>query len=104
MNFENELAKGNFTIPFCEKCSKTVWPPSDFCSYCFAGTILKKGDFIGKIIEFSIKNDQFFGIIQFDGFKIMAGIDGKPKKDGFVKIKECGITKKGYFFKVVSIL
>ena len=53
MNFEEELTKGNFTIPECSSCKKIVWPPAEFCDVCYNETCLKSGQFTGKIIEFS---------------------------------------------------
>ena len=53
MNFEEELTKGNFTIPECSSCKKIVWPPAEFCDVCYNETRLKSGQFSGKIIEFS---------------------------------------------------
>ena len=60
MNFESELTKGKFCIPECIDCKKIVWPPSEFCSYCFGDIYLKKDDFEGKIIEFSRQKRPFF--------------------------------------------
>ena len=53
MSFETELSKGKFSIPECLTCKKIIWPPSEFCDNCNGETSLKKGEFEGKIIEFS---------------------------------------------------
>ena len=79
MSFESELVKGTFCIPECTICKKIVWPPVEFCSNCFGTVSLKKGDFKGKIIEFSRQNKEYFCIIEFENtIKIMAKISKMP--------------------------
>ncbi|MFQ5781625.1 MAG: zinc ribbon domain-containing protein [Nitrosopumilus sp.] len=102
MNFESELSNGVFCIPECNECKKIVWPPSEFCSYCFGSVSLKKGDFEGKIIEFSRQNNEYFCLVEFDNkIKIMAKISGIPKINQTVKISKCGISNGDYFFHVI---
>jgi uncharacterized protein len=60
MSFEEELSKGQFYIPECLVCKKIIWPPSEFCDKCSGETSLKKGEFEGKIIEFSKQNENYF--------------------------------------------
>ena len=75
MNFEEELTKGNFTIPECSSCKKIVWPPAEFCDVCYNETRLKSGQFTGKIIEFSnVKCD----IIPCSSENYQASVD-RPK-------------------------
>ena len=101
MNFESKLSSGEFLIPKCNKCKKIVWPPTEYCDYCFSTTYLEKGDFEGKIIEFSRQNDQYFCIVEFeDTIRIMANIVKTPKIGQTVKILKCGIKEKSYFFQV----
>lgn len=101
MSFEFELSKGNFFIPECVVCKKFVWPPSEFCSHCMGKTSLKKGDFQGKIIEFSRKNEEYFCIVEIEkSFKIMAKMSREPRVDQIVKITKCGTSEEGYFFEI----
>ncbi len=101
MNFETKLKEGKFCIPKCDECKKIVWPPSDFCNHCFGKVSLKEGDFEGKIIEFSSKEKEFFGVIEFEKtIRIMANILKKPEIGQTVKISNCGISKGTYFFQV----
>ena len=101
MNFESELKKGIFTIPQCEKCNKFVWPPSEFCDKCFGNTVLKTGEFEGKIIEFSKQNEEYFCLVEINNsFRIMAKISKLPQIGQTVKISKCGITEGNYFFIV----
>lgn len=101
MSFEEKLSKGEFCIPECTKCKKIVWPPSEFCSHCFGATSLKTGDFEGKVIEFSKQNKEYFCLVEFEGaIRIMAKMRDTPKIDQRVRISECGIYDKSYFFVV----
>ena len=101
MNFEKELEKGVFTIPQCEKCSKTVWPPTDYCDRCFGKVNVRKGIFECEIIEYSKSDNEIFGIIEIEkSIRIMAKILGDARVGRSVKIKECGISNGNYFFSV----
>ncbi|MGI9567494.1 MAG: hypothetical protein ACR2LL_10860 [Nitrosopumilus sp.] len=100
MNFESELSKGRFCIPQCDVCKKIVWPSADFCNYCFGSVSLKKGEFEGKIIEFSQETD-YFCVVEFEKeIRIVARISQRPKMGQIVKISECGIKDGSYFFHV----
>ena len=101
MNFELELSKGNFCIPECTVCKKIVWPPIEFCSHCMGKVSLKKGDFQGKIIEFSKQNEEYFCVVEIENsFKIIAKISKEPQIDQIVKISKCGINEGNYFFQI----
>jgi len=102
MNFESKLSMGEFCIPECTECKKIVWPPAEYCNYCFGTVSLKEGSFVGKIIEFSRQNEQIFCLVEFeDTIKIMANISETPKIGQIVKISKCGISKGNYFFQVI---
>ena len=101
MSFNSELKKGNFCIPECTICKKIIWPPSEFCNHCFGKVSLKKGDFEGKIIEFSRQKEDYFCLVEFkDTIRIMTRISQTPKVGQSVRITKCGITDGNYFFKV----
>ena len=101
MSFESELSKGKFCIPECSVCKKTVWPAAEFCNYCFGLVHLRKGEFKGKIIEFSKQNDEYFCLVEFENIiRIIAKSSHLPKNGETVKISKCGITDRNYFFYV----
>jgi len=101
MNFESELIRGKFYIPECTLCKKIVWPPAEFCDHCFGTVSLKKGDFEGKIIEFSRQNKEYFCLVEFEKtVRILAKILDIPKIGQIVKISKCGISNGNYFFYV----
>ena len=101
MSFESELLQGKFCIPECTVCKKIVWPPAEFCNHCFGQVSLKKGDFEGKIIEFSRQNERYFCLVEFENtIRVMAKILQIPKIGQIVKISKCGIANGNYFFHI----
>jgi len=102
MNFEDELTRGNFTIPECSSCKKIIWPPTEFCDVCYNETHLKSGQFLGKIIEYSKQNDEYFCMVEFlDTFRLIAKMKEKPENGQIVKILKCGISNGTYFFQII---
>jgi len=102
MSFEDELSKGQFCIPECSACKKIVWPPSEFCDNCNEKTLLKKGEFKGKIIEFSKQNEDYFCMVEFfNSIRLIAKMTSSPKKDQIIKISKCGISDGSYFFHII---
>ena len=101
MSFETKLNDGIFCIPKCDDCKKIVWPPADLCNHCFGNVSLKEGEFEGKIIEFSSKENLFFCLVEFEKtFRIIATILKTPDVGQSVKISKCGIIGGDYFFEV----
>lgn len=101
MNFETELSQGNFHIPECMRCSKIVWPPSEFCNQCFGEITFKKKIVEGRIIEFSRKNEEYFCLVEFENqIRVMAKMSNSPKIGQIVKLVKSGIAKGNYFFEV----
>ena len=101
MTFESELSQGKFYIPECSVCKKIVWPPAEFCNNCFGPVSLKKGNFEGRIIEFSKQNNDYFCLVEFEKtIRVMAKTSKLPKVEQTVRISECGIKDGDYFFHV----
>ncbi len=103
MNFELELKKGNFFISECNQCKKIVWPPSDFCNQCLGNNFWRRCSGEGRIIEFSKKENTYFGVVEIENsLKILGQIvSGKPEIGQKVKVTECGISDNQYFFKMI---
>ena len=101
MSFEEELKKGNFLIPQCNKCKKIVWPPSDFCDKCFGKVGLNEKQENGKVVTFSKHNNDYFCVVEFkENIKIIAKSEKQPKKDQIVEVTRCGIKNNDYFFEI----
>ena len=105
--FETELKKGNFVIPECPACKELVWPPSDYCSLCFGELKWKKSDRIGKILEYSRKEDTFFCLAEFEKkIRIIGTLKTNLKHPDIgkkVKLDSCSINGMNYNFTLVLI-
>ena len=102
--FETELKKGNFMVGECPNCKIVIWPPSDFCSKCFEKLNWKKSDSVGKLIEFSKKDDKFFCISEFNKKIRIIGslknVENEPKIGQNVKLVNCSIIDNNYNFEL----
>jgi len=100
--FEKELSKGIFIIPECPSCKDVVWPPSDFCNRCFGKVNWKKSEGIGKIIEYSKKDDIFFCLAEFENkIRIMGKLkinSGLPEVGKKTWLDSCSVEGKNYKF------
>jgi uncharacterized OB-fold protein len=99
-DFIDYLVNGEFRIAFCNSCSKKVWPPSYFCSNCFAKTELKKFETVGTVLEFTTSHVNSsrgtFGIVDLAGIRIVGAIFGELLYEGIeVRMTSCGITQDG---------
>lgn len=97
------MKKGKFIVSECKLCKGIVWPPSDFCSKCFTKTEWRGIDKIGKILEFSKKEDQYFCLAEFENaVKIMGTLllesHQVPKIGHQVNLDECGIKDGTHYF------
>jgi uncharacterized OB-fold protein len=109
-DFLDYLTKGEFRISFCNPCNKKIWPPSYFCSDCFARTELKKFHTVGTVLEFTTSHVKncigTFGIVDMGGIRIIGFILGESLYKGMqVRMTSCGITQDGsayYDFEPVS--
>jgi len=101
MNFESELKKGNFMVTECNNCQKIVWPSSEYCNFCFKETRWRASSGIGKILEFSKKDETFFCLVELENaIKIIGQISFEnPKVGDKVCIDECGIINNNMFIK-----
>ena len=103
MNFEEELSKGNFMISTCPKCDLSVWPPNDICSRCFSAVKWEKSSQIGKVIEFSQKDDSYFCLAEFEKeVRIMGTYSGmtEPKIDQKIRLVKADIQNGDYHFEM----
>ncbi|MCA9827724.1 MAG: hypothetical protein KC444_04940 [Nitrosopumilus sp.] len=101
MSFEAELEKGEFSIPECRSCDMVIWPPSEFCNRCFGPVSLRRGEFEGKVIEFSRQDNLYFCLVEFEkDVRILARTSESPEIGKRVKMSRCGISNGSYFFQV----
>ena len=57
--FETELKAGNFVTSECSHCKKIVWPPSDYCDYCFKEVNWRKVSENGQLLNYQEKKTMF---------------------------------------------
>ncbi|MEE8180970.1 MAG: zinc ribbon domain-containing protein [Nitrosopumilaceae archaeon] len=105
--FESELKKGNFIISECVNCKEIVWPPSNYCNKCFGHVKWRNPSEIGKLIEFSKKENVNFCIAEFEEkIRIMGTLIGEiisPKIGQRVKLKKCGLNDGQFNFTMALI-
>ena len=98
--FETELLNGNFVISNCINCKQVVWPPSNYCNICHNETKWSNSKQVGKIIEFSKKNDQYFCLIEIEqNLRVLGEVLGEttPKINQKVQLKKCSYRKTPQF-------
>ncbi len=99
--FENELKRGNFVISECNSCKSIVWPPSDYCNKCMDDVMWRKINPVGKLIEFSKKDEFIFGIVELEEkIRIIGKLKINPsdiKEGQNVKLHSCNYDKGPQF-------
>jgi len=98
--FEQELKNNVFVSSFCTRCDKHVWPPSDMCNSCFGNVIWRPVTRTAKLIEFSSKGDDVFGIVEFEGsIRVMGRImtTSALKIGQMLNLIECNFDGKAKF-------
>jgi uncharacterized OB-fold protein len=99
--FESELKKGNFVISECGSCKTIVWPPSDYCNNCLSNVTWRKVNPIGKLIEFSKKDEKIFGMVELEGkIRLIGKLKINPsdiKEDQCVRLHSCDYDKGPQF-------
>ena len=105
--FESELKHGRFVVSECPKCKIIVWPPSNFCNKCFEEVTWRNSLSTGKLLEFSKKDSNSFGIAEFEEkIRIIGTLKTKnkePKIGQKVKLESCSKTDNNYVF-VMSLI
>ena len=64
--FEEQLKEGRFHICKCKNCNIIFWPIQNVCNKCGKNTSWVESSCKGKIIEFSKKESEFFGLVKID--------------------------------------
>jgi uncharacterized OB-fold protein len=92
----NKITDGSFLITFCIKCEKYNWPPGYNCKYCFKKTILKKLFNKGVLLEMSYSHlpdqNNYFGIGEFSGIRILGMVNGDIKINDAIAISKIKVN------------
>ena len=116
INFIENIQRGNFVLPYCKKCKKNIWPPSDNCRLCLGTLSLENcNNKIGKILEIfvskmmNINNDyknRLMILVDINEVILLGSLSvdlEKPEKASFkgnlVKIKKCGFINNKIFYE-----
>jgi len=85
-----------FFITFCIRCKKYNWPPTYNCKYCFRKTILKQLYNKGILLEVSYSHlpdqNNYFGIGEFSGIRILGMVDGDIKINDAIEISKIKVN------------
>ncbi|HEU5172340.1 MAG TPA: hypothetical protein VFT83_02335 [Nitrososphaeraceae archaeon] len=116
INFIENIQRGNFVLPYCRRCKKNIWPPSDNCRLCLGTLSLENcNNKIGKILEIfvskmmNINNDyknRLMVLVDINEVILLGSLSvdlEKPEKASFkgnlVKIKKCGFINNKIFYE-----
>ena len=114
ISFIKNIERGNFVLPYCKRCKKNIWPPSDNCRLCLANLSIENcNKKIGKILEIlvskiTINNNKDILVILVDIHEvILLGslsvdhniIERTNFKGNRVRIKKCGFIDNKIFYE-----
>lgn len=115
INFIENIQRGNFVLPYCRRCKKNIWPPSDNCRLCLGTLSLENcNNKIGKILEIFVSkmmnnNDnknRLMILVDINEVILLGSLSvdlEKPEKASFkgnlVKIKKCGFINNKIFYE-----
>lgn len=79
-----------------------MWPPSEFCNHCLGDNSWRKSSGVGKIIEFSKRDEVCFCVVEIEeSVRIMCElVSGVPKIGKQIELTDCGVSDGNYFFKI----
>jgi uncharacterized OB-fold protein len=100
--FYDFIRRGEFRVAVCKGCRRKIWPPSDFCCYCFSATRLTKIRTTGRLIEFTTSHiygkEDLYGVVDMKGIKLIGSLSTKVTTGMKVRMVECGIRENGCLF------
>ena len=106
--FYDFLNMGEFRIPICDNCGAKIWPPTNFCNYCYSKKIrMTKLDTNGQVIENTqshIGKRNNLGLVEISGIRVIGILDdGAMNSGSSVKLSKCGVdTDNSPFFEFSS--
>lgn len=113
-SFIENIERGNFVLPYCKRCKKNIWPPSDNCRLCLANLSIENcNKKIGKILEIFVSkisnnnNEDILMILVDIHEVILLGsltvdhnmIERIHLKENLVRIKKCGFIDNKIFYE-----
>ncbi|MGE5634313.1 MAG: hypothetical protein ACM3VV_03710 [Deltaproteobacteria bacterium] len=114
VNFIENIKRGNFVLPYCRRCKKNIWPPSDNCRLCLGKLSLENcNNKIGKILEIFVSkmmnnniDNKLMILVDIDEVILLGSLSvdrEKQEKDSlkgnWVRIKKCGFIDNKIFYE-----
>ena len=114
ISFIKNIERGNFVLPYCKRCKKNIWPPSDNCRLCLANLSIENcNKKIGKILEilvskitFNNNNDILVILVDIHEVILLGSlsvdhniIEKTNFKGNRVRIKKCGFIDNKIFYE-----
>ena len=114
ISFIKNIERGNFVLPYCKRCKKNIWPPSDNCRLCLANLSIENcNKKIGKILEilvskitFNNNNDILVILVDIHEVILLGSlsvdhniIERTNFKGNRVRIKKCGFIDNKIFYE-----
>jgi uncharacterized OB-fold protein len=100
--FYDFIRKGEFRVAVCKQCRRKIWPPSEFCYYCFSATRLTKIKTTGRLIESTASHiygkEDLYGLVDMKGIKLIGSLSTNVTNGMKVRMVECGIRENGCLF------
>ena len=110
--FIENIKRGNFVLPYCRRCKKNSWPPSDNCRLCLGMLSLKDcNNKNGKILEIfmsKIKNNYntLMVLVEINEVILLGSLSldtNKQEKSSlignWIRIKKCGFIDDKIFYE-----
>jgi uncharacterized OB-fold protein len=114
ISFIKNIERGNFVLPYCKRCKKNIWPPSDNCRLCLANLSIENcNKKIGKILEILVSkittnnnNDILVILVDIHEVILLGSlsvdhniIERTNFKGNRVRIKKCGFIDNKIFYE-----
>ena len=114
ISFIENIERGNFVLPYCKRCKKNIWPPSDNCRLCLANLSIENcNKKIGKVLEILVSkitnnnnNDILMILVDIHEVLLLGSLSVDHNtierinfKENFVKIKNCGFINNKIFYE-----
>ena len=113
-SFIENIERGNFVLPYCKRCKKNIWPPSDNCRLCLANLSIENcNKKMGKILEILVSkitnnnnNDILMILVDIHEVLLLGSLSVDHNtierinfKENLVKIKNCGFINNKIFYE-----
>lgn len=114
ISFIKNIERGNFVLPYCKRCKKNIWPPSDICRLCLANLSIENcNKKIGKILEIFVSkisnkntDDILMILVEIHEVILLGSLSVDHNiikrinlKENLVRIKKCGFIDNKIFYE-----